>query len=128
MINFVDYTLKRRSTIKDFRSGRISRWEACDAHPEITRIARNCGEETDSACPICGKFNLRNLNFVYGDDLGYESGRIFPIDVVFNGLLDRFDSFICYVVEVCLDCSWNHLVRSYHIKEEDNRERKARQI
>jgi hypothetical protein len=28
-------------------------------------------------------------------------------------LATTHDQFTCYVVEVCVDCSWNHLVRSY---------------
>jgi len=108
----VDYTLRKRSVLHDFRSGRISRWEVCDAHPEIKRIARNVGEETRITCPVCRRQKLRLLNFVYGNGLNYENGRVFPTKVIFNGLREKYSSFTCYVVEVCIDCNWNHLVRS----------------
>ena len=108
----VDYTLRKRSVLQDFRTGRISRWEVCDAHPEISRIARNVGEETRTICPVCRRAKLRLLNFVYGKELNYENGRVFPTRVIFNGLREKYPNFTCYVVEVCTNCNWNHLVRS----------------
>jgi hypothetical protein len=112
----VDYTLRKRSILRDFRSGRISRWEVCDSHPEINRIARNVGEETGTVCPVCRRQRLRLLNFVYGSALNYESGRVFPTSAIFNGLREKYPSFTCYVVEVCISCNWNHLVRSIHFE------------
>ena len=114
----VDYTLRKRSVLQDFRTGRISRWEVCDAHPEISRIARNVGEETRIICPVYRREKLRLLNFVYGKELNYENGRVFPTRTIFNGLRERYPDFTCYVVEVCTNCNWNHLVRS--IRFENN--------
>lgn len=108
----VDYTLRKRSLLRDFRTGRVSVYDVCDAHPEIRRIARNVGEDTRAVCPVCRRENLRLLNFVYGDELDYDNGRVFPTSTIFNGLRDKYRSFTCYVVEVCVGCSWNHLVRS----------------
>ena len=28
-------------------------------------------------------------------------------------LVTTHDQFTCYVVEVCIDCAWNHLVKAY---------------
>lgn len=108
----VDYTLRKRSVLRDYRTGRISVYDVCDAHPEIRRIARNVGEDTRAVCPICRRENLRLLNFVYGDELAYDNGRVFPSRTIFNGLREKYRTFTCYVVEVCVGCSWNHLVRS----------------
>ncbi len=129
MINTVDYTLKRRSTLADLRAGRISRWEACDAHPEMRRIARLSGETTASACPICGKLEIRHLHFVFGDELEPLSGRAYPSQDVRDCLGGEYSSFICYVVEVCTSCCWNHLVRSLHFRSNGNghSEKEARQ-
>jgi hypothetical protein len=108
----VDYTLHKRSVLRDFRVGRLSQYDVCDAHPEMRRIARNVGEDTRSICPVCRREKLRLLNFVYGDELDRDNGRVFPTRTVFNGLRERYRSFTCYVVEVCIGCNWNHLVRS----------------
>ncbi len=120
MFSTVDYTLKRRSTLSDLRAGRISRWDACDAHPEMRRIARLSGEATAHACPICGKLEIRHLHFVYGDELGPLSGRVYPREAIWDRLGEEYSSFICYVVEVCMSCCWNHLVRSLHFERKGN--------
>lgn len=108
----VDYTLRKRSVLRDFRCGRLSVYDVCDAHPELRRIATNVGERTESVCPVCKRERLRLLNFVYGKELDVDNGRVFPTRVIFNGLRERYRSFTCYVVEVCIGCCWNHLVRS----------------
>jgi hypothetical protein len=128
MISCVDYTLKRRSVLRDLRAGRISSYDACDAHPEITRIARLSGVETTRSCPICGKSWLKHLHFVYGDELGELSGRLLPVDTIWNKLPEEYASFVCYVVEVCVDCSWNHMVRSYHFQNAAPDEKEARRV
>jgi len=108
----VDYTLRKRSVLRDFRKGRLSLYEVCDAHPEMRRIATNVGESTHSVCPVCRREKLRLLNFVYGDELDRDNGRVFPTRAIFNGLREKYRVFTCYVVEVCIRCNWNHLVRS----------------
>ncbi len=113
----VDYTLRKRSVLRDFRCGRLSVYDVCDAHPEIRRIATNVGESTSCLCPVCRKENLRLLNFVYGNELDGDNGRVYPTQVVFDGLRKRYRDFTCYVVEVCIGCNWNHLVRSISFKE-----------
>jgi hypothetical protein len=108
----VDYTLRKRSVLRDFRQGRLSLYDVCDAHPEMRRIAANVGEPTRIVCPVCHGEKLRLLNFVYGDDLDRDNGRVFATRTIFNGLRDKYRVFTCYVVEVCIACNWNHLVRS----------------
>lgn len=108
----VDYTLRKRSVLRDFRKGRLSLYDVCDAHPEMRRIAANVGEHTLISCPVCHREKLRLLNFVYGDELDHDNGRVFPTKAIFNGLREKYHVFTCYVVEVCIECNWNHLVRS----------------
>lgn len=108
----VDYTLRKQSILRDFHCGRLSRYDVCDAHPEIKRIAKNVGEKTRSDCPICGREKLRLLNFVFGERLGNDNGRVFPTAAIFNGLREKYAPFTCYVVEVCIGCNWNQLIRS----------------
>ncbi len=109
----VDYSLARRAVIRSLRRGSLTVADVCDAHPELMRVARHIGEEIGLACPVCSHEALRWVRYVYGDDLKRNNGRVvYPAEWL--GELSReHDQFTCYVVEVCLDCRWNHLVRSY---------------
>jgi hypothetical protein len=109
----VDYRMARRALLRDLRSGLRSVADVCDAHPELMRAARFIGEETNEVCPICESGRLRVLFYTYGKELkGRENGRVRRRADLLE-LRQRFGEFACYVVEVCTECSWNHLVRSY---------------
>ncbi len=109
----VDYTLARRSVIAEVRRGVVSSSDVCDAHPELLRAARNIGEATTRPCPICGHDGLRFVRYVFGDELGRNSGRVVYPPEWLKELVRDHENFTCYVVEACVDCHWNHLVRSY---------------
>jgi hypothetical protein len=109
----VDYRLARRALLRELRRGYRSRWDVCDAHPELMRAARYVGEELDEHCPICGRGGLRVVFYAYGRELkGRESGRVRRRQDL-HELGQRVGEFSCYVVEVCTGCSWNHLLRSF---------------
>ncbi len=109
----VDYSLARRSTLQALRGGRLATTDVCDAHPELLRAGKNIGDEVAAPCPVCSHETLRWVRYVYGDELKHNSGRVvYPAEWL-GELVTEYDQFICYVVEVCTDCSWNHLVRSY---------------
>ncbi|MBA2313374.1 MAG: DUF5318 family protein [Actinobacteria bacterium] len=109
----VDYALARRSALASLRRGSLSTTDVCDAHPELLRAGRNIGEETDAPCPVCSHDSLKWVRYVYGDELRHNSGRVvYPAEWL-KELTRTHDSFTCYVVEICVDCAWNHLVRSY---------------
>ena len=99
--------------LREWRLGKIGRAEVCDAHPELVRAARNLGEATDQECPICEKSNLRLVSYVYGDSLKAANGRCVTNQDELDRLGEDCDEFACYVVEVCTECNWNHLTRSY---------------
>jgi hypothetical protein len=109
----VDYVLARRAVLRDFRRGALTRIDVCDAHPELLRAGRNVGEPAARDCPICGEGNVRRVSYVYGDKLKGANGRCITNDAELAKLGAAYDEFVCYVVEVCLDCSWNHLDRRY---------------
>ncbi|MGI8407031.1 MAG: DUF5318 family protein [Actinomycetota bacterium] len=109
----VDYALARRSLILQVRRGLIGSTDVCDAHPELLRAARNIGEDSDKQCPICSHETLRLVRYVYGAALGRDNGRVvYPAEWL-NELIKKHEEFTCYIVEVCIDCAWNHLIRSY---------------
>ncbi|MFP5298125.1 MAG: DUF5318 family protein [Actinomycetota bacterium] len=109
----VDYALAKRSLIGLVRRGLVPTTDACDAHPELLRAGKNIGAESPDPCPICGHDTLRLLRYVYGDQLGRDSGRVVYPPEWLGELVQRCPEFTCYVVEVCVDCHWNHLIRSY---------------
>lgn len=109
----VDYTLARRSVLAALRRGALATTDVCDAHPELLRAGRNIGTEIADRCPVCSHEALREVSYVYGDALKRNNGRVvYPPEWLVE-LAAEHDQFTCYVVEVCVDCAWNHLVHSY---------------
>lgn len=108
----VDYTLAKRAILREFRVGLVSRFDICDAHPELMRAAKYVGEPASHACPVCRKDNLRLLAYVYADDLRADNGRVWELKKAL-ALTAAHRGGACYVVEVCPDCSWNHLSRAF---------------
>jgi Family of unknown function (DUF5318) len=108
----VEYRLARNAVVKEFHKGRLSRLDVCDAHPELMRAARNVGIGADETCPICEDQTLVNVTYVFGPNLP-PNGRC-PTNVTeLQKLCRRPGEVICYVVEVCPECRWNHLMRTY---------------
>lgn len=91
----------------------LSRVEICDAHPELLRVGRNIGIHLDRDCPVCSQSTLRQVRYVFGDQLKQLSGRaVYPEDWV-KDLVAGYDEFRCYAIEVCINCAWNHLVACF---------------
>jgi hypothetical protein len=108
----VDYGLARRATLMELFSGRASTMDVCDAHPYLLRAAKYHGEPTESPCPVCKKGPLIHVTYTYGDVFKDTNGRV-RATVELPALEREFAEFTVYVVEVCRDCAWNHLVTSY---------------
>jgi hypothetical protein len=126
MQGYVDYTLAKRSMVEGFRRGSLDRSDICDAHPELMRAARNIGVDLDIPCPICKSHPLKQVRYVYGDELGHLSGHpVYPVNWELE-LDGKFDEFRCYAVEVCVDCGWNHLAACYLMGRRFANSRRAR--
>ncbi len=118
----IDYSLARRATLAALFTGGAfgaatfaggaSATEACDADPYLLRAARFHGEPSGRRCPVCRRADLTHVTYVFGDQLGQFSGRI-KATAELEPMARQYGEFRVYVVEVCLDCSWNHLVTSY---------------
>lgn len=61
---------------------------------------------------MCHRADLTHVTYVFGDQLGQFSGRI-KATAELEAMARQYGEFRVYVVEVCLECSWNHLVTSY---------------
>ena len=110
----IDYALQRRADITRFHRGGLLSSDFCDADPYLLKAARFHGEETNEDCPACHSPKLVHLTYVYGDELGPYSGRIRETKDL-PSLAIRFGDVGVYVVEVCPDCHWNYLLRTYRI-------------
>ena len=106
---YVDYTLDKRATLMALYRGKA---DACDADPYLLLAAKFHGTRADRGCPVCKKTSLFELRYTFGDQLGQFSGRIKSADELL-AMEQEFGEFRVYVVEVCRECSWNHLCASY---------------
>lgn len=108
----LDYVLARRAVLEEIKRNALLIEQICDADPYLLRAAKYHGEQTERPCPVCRKSELVHVTYVYGDDLGYQSGRVRSAKEV-TEMAFEFGHFQVYVVEVCQRCSWNHLYLSY---------------
>jgi hypothetical protein len=107
----VDYRLARNAIVSEFKKGRLSRLDVCDAHPELLRAAVNVGEDTQEECPICEEAKVRLVSYVFGRGLP-ASGRMVSSRSELRKLAQGGRDLACYIVEVCPRCSWNHLAQT----------------
>ena len=112
VLGVVDYTLAKRALLRDFHGGLLSRLEICDAHPELLRAARYLGDDATGPCPVCDRYELRLLAYVFADGLRANNGRAFDVQEGLD-MAARQRGGACYVVEVCTGCSWNHLAEAF---------------
>ena len=110
----VDYRLARNVVVSEYRKGRLSRLDICDAHPDLLRAALNVGDETREDCPICEETKIRLVSYAFGSRLP-PSGVCVTSGKEVTKLARTAKDLACYVVEVCPNCSWNHLARSFSV-------------
>ena len=108
----LDYVLARRAVLEEIKRNALAAESICDADPYLLRAATHHGEQTERTCPVCRKGDLVHVAYVYGDDLGYMSGRVKSSQEL-TDMAFEFGHFQVYVVEVCQRCHWNHLYLSY---------------
>lgn len=108
----IEYRLARDSIIRDYRRGRLSRIEVCDAQPELMRVAAHHGKPTEIECPICEEANLVTVLFAFGPRLP-ASGRAITTTAEMRSA-SRVPDASFYLVEVCTQCRWNHLMRMFN--------------
>ncbi len=104
----VDHRLARQHLVNEYRRGRLSQDQVCDAHPELIRAARNVGTAATAACPICEEDQLRLVTYVFGSRLP-SHGRCVSTAKELAALDRRRDELAAYVVEACIGCHWHHL-------------------
>jgi len=108
----IDYRLARMSVVSEYRKGRLARHEVCDAHPELKRAAQSASEPTEMECPICEEANIVLVTYAFGARLP-ASGRCITSKGELAKLAKGRSQLAAYVVEVCPECSWNHLAKTF---------------
>jgi hypothetical protein len=109
----VDFRLARNAVVKEYRRGRLSRLDVCDAHPELLRNAIHCGQPAPEPCPICEEPQVL-VTYVFGSRLP-ASGRCILSAEELAKLNRGSRELAAYVVEVCTSCNWNHLIRTFPV-------------
>ena len=117
---YVDFALKKRATIASIYRGLNTTSDACDADPYLKLAARHHGYTTDRECPMCHRAKVTELQYTFGDQLGQFSGRI-KSHAELEEMQSQYGEFRVYVVEICLECGWNHLSASYLLGDGINR-------
>ena len=108
----IDYSLQRRATLSALFRGAATMTDVCDADPYLLLAAKHHGLPTDRSCPVCRRGSLTELHYVYGDELGPFQGRIrAPREL--DAMAQEHGEFRVYRVEVCQECSWNHLMSTF---------------
>jgi hypothetical protein len=108
----IEYRLARDAAVRNFRRGRLSKLDVCDAQSELLRVAKNLGQPTEIDCPICDESMLVHVSFAFGPRLP-PGGRVVATQSELRTLARASDDVSFYVVEVCIACGWNHLVRNF---------------
>jgi uncharacterized protein DUF5318 len=109
----VDYSLARRATLHNLKSGRLRPEDACDAQVYLKRAARYHGLPTKDTCPVCLHEDLTIVLYAFSDffpDAGNGRARARKELRELAGVLPELTVF---TVEVCLGCGWNYLDASY---------------
>jgi hypothetical protein len=122
----VDYSLARRATLGDLAAGRLGRHEVCDAQAYLVRAARYHGQAGEDLCPVCGRVGLAQVCYTFGDCFRSDANGRARRARELLALADEVTEFTAYLVEVCADCRWNHLLASYVLGTGEPVERRAR--
>lgn len=109
----IDHSLNRRAALGALVTTATGASDHLDPHPYLLRAAKNHGTESGLPCPWCkDDEGLKHLTYVYGDELGAYSGRL-KTKAELREMATQHGEFRVYLVEICAECGWNHLVRSY---------------
>ena len=100
----------RESIVKEYRRGRLGRPDVCDAQPELLRVAKNLGRESETECPICEHEQLVHVTFAFGPGLPPGGLPLADLRELERKAGRGTTDVACYIVEVCTGCAWNHLL------------------
>lgn len=108
----VEYLLAKRAVLKEFKAGQIAKTDLCDAHPDLIRAAKSIGVPSGEICEVCESGDIVHVSYAFGPKLPAH-GRCIAGSDELSKLRSTYSQFTCYVVEVCPECHWNHLLRRF---------------
>lgn len=107
----LSYEWQRRNTLREFAAGKRSKQELCDAEFILVAASEFHGTPSARSCPICASTRMRNVLWVYGEDLQRASGSARTEEEIRRFLAEGKEVTV-HEVEVCPDCKWNHILRA----------------
>lgn len=116
----VDYRFARRQLLRRYRTGELDRTEVCDAQRELLRVATNYSQGSTVSCPVCNESTLRIVRYVFGPRLP-ANGKVVSTKAELRKLGGPRNGRLCYTVEVCTTCRWNHLLEIAPLTESAQR-------
>jgi len=122
----IDYALARRAALSALAGNRVRPAEVCDAQPYLLRAARYHGERSGVPCPVCRGDGLTTVTYTYGECFRPEVNGRARATRELAAMARDLPDFSVYVVEVCPDCRWNHLLTSYVLGTGEPVKRRAR--
>jgi hypothetical protein len=122
----VDYALARRAALFGLAAGRAGSADVCDAHPYLLRAARYHGEPLDAPCPVCRREGMTSVTYTFGDCFRADANGRARSTRDLEALARELPEFSVYVVEVCTECHWNHLITSYVLGTGEPTRKRAR--
>ena len=105
-----NHQLDRRRLLAEYRRGDISAEELRQSSRRLIDAADFHGEPQDRPCPLCGKRTLKNVIWIFGDNLGKIAGTARSRREV-EALAETYGDITAHIVEVCVHCRWNVLLR-----------------
>ena len=116
----VSHRMQRRAVLRAVEAGELSQRSVCDAHRELVRAGTHIGESAEEPCPVCGSDRLRHVRYVFTGRGGRgkgDGGQAIP-SLKWERTLQRLGDVKVYLVEVCIECHWHHLLESWwHLRD-----------
>ncbi len=108
----IEYLLAKKDLLRRYKAGQVAKNDVCDAHPDLIRAAKAIGAPSGQVCEICEIGDIVHVSYAFGPKLP-PHGRCIAGSDELDRLRETVTEFTCYVVEVCPQCHWNHLVRQF---------------
>lgn len=109
--NEVSHRWRQRTLLRFFDEGKVTRDAICDADFLLLTAAVYHGQPVGRACPVCESDELREVRWIYGDQLGRRSGTARSDEEIARIATEK-PGLTVHLVEVCTRCKWNHLLNS----------------
>ncbi|MBV7282374.1 DUF5318 family protein [Corynebacterium sp. TAE3-ERU30] len=107
--NIVSHEWHRRHTLRLYSQGVVTRAEICECDFLLRTAAEFHGSPSSRDCPVCSSQNMRDVLWIYGDEVGRAAGSARSEEEIAQ-LVSAGKLFDVHRVEVCPDCHWNHLL------------------